>query len=430
MVAGRHRCDSDGRSIHATPRVDVSAMMLRQHRVGRCLKRAWLAASLCWLLAGCAPGAGTEASLMRAYEMSLAVSSAGQYVAWHGGLGDGSSIYIQKVGRDDQLIGQAFRVSDGRRLAYEPDLLLADDQLVVAWYEKDAATGRLTAMMAGIDEAGRLLWRVPVTDATARTKNPVVRQIGQHLHVAWIQQVAVDEEGGGDKEGGTTIWHRRFSLDGVPETPPRQIGQASANTWNLNATVYGTSLIVTYDAAKGAAAHELQMLVVTDKAVRHSQLTPNDGYASLYPDLQVNAAGQAALTWFDEKDGNREVYLLVVPFDVLGTAQMPPPRRITDDKGESIGAYVAWNGPTIGLAWSDEVRGSREIFFATFSDEGHPLGPVRQIGSSEGKASIPSIRASGSGFFIAWNDYIAATGNGHGPVASSAARLQQVSGAP
>ena len=372
---------------------------------------------------------------MRAYELSLAVGPAGQYVAWHGGPGEGASIYVQKVEQDGGLTGQAFRVSDGKRLAYEPDLILVGDQLVVAWYEKEAATGQLTAMMAGADAAGRLLWRVPLSDR-GWAKNPVVRQIGEHLHVAWIEPGAADREGGGDKAGGgdraggATVWHRRFSLNGVPETPPRQIGLASATTWNLNATVYGTSLIVTYDAGQGSAAHELQMLVVTDKAVRHSQLTPDDGHASLYPDLQVNAAGQAALTWFDEKDGNREVYLLVAPFDVLGTPRMPPPRRITQDKGESIGAYVTWNGPTIGLAWSDELHGSREIFLETFSDGGRPLGPVRQIGTSEGKASIPSIRASGSGFLIAWNDYIAAAGNGHGSVASSAARLQWASGAP
>jgi len=361
---------------------------------------------------------------MRAYEMSLAVGPAGAYAAWHGGRGEGSSIHIQKVTPDGQLSGMAMPVSDGRRLAYEPDLLLAGDRLIVAWYEKDAATGQLTAMMAGLDGNGGLLWRVPLADEAVKTRNPVVRQIGRHLHVAWLQQAATEQG------GEAAVWHRRFSLAGVAETRPRRIGSANATSWNLNASVYGASLVVTYDAARGTAAHELHMLVVTDETVRHRQLSADDGHASLYPDIQVNRQGRAALTWFDERDGNREVYLIVAPFEDFLTGHLPPPMRITEDKGESIGAYLAWNGPTLGLVWSDEPGGSREIFVGRFSDDGHPLDVVRQLGTSAGRASIPAIRASGTGFLVAWNDYEATAEGGHMPGTASTARLAWVPGAP
>ena len=37
-------------------------------------------------------------------------------------------------------------------------------------------------------------------------------------------------------------------------------------------------------------------------------------------------------------------------------------RRVTDTKGESIGAYVAWNHNRIGLAWCDNTPGQQEVY--------------------------------------------------------------------
>lgn len=374
--------------------------------------------SIALLLAGCARGPVLVERRMRAQELSLAVTPAGSFVAWHGGFNDGSSIYVQEVA-DGQLVGSATRISDGKRLAYEPDLIAAGDRMFVAWYEKDLGTRALSVWMAGLDLTGGILWRYRLDDGTHVSRNPVVRLVGDRLHVAWIEQAGADNE--------ASVWHQQFSLAGTAETPPEQIGEANRDTWNLNATVSGKSLIVTYDAALAMRAHELQMLVLSGKDVRRRQLSPDDGQASLYPDLQVNDAGQAALTWFDEKDGNREVYLLLAPLEALVTDTMPKAIRITMDKGESIGAYVAWNGSVVGLAWSDNTTGRHELYTQMFLASGRPVGPPRRISASEGQASVPSIRMSGAGFLVAWNDYITISGNGHERLRSSKVCLRQLS---
>jgi len=357
---------------------------------------------------------------MRAYELSLATGEAGQFAAWHGGPHDGSSIYVQQIDGNGRLSGKPARVSDGQRLAYEPDLIFGEGQLIVAWYEKTPDTGQLSARMAGLDLHGRLLWTTPLTDQSLQTRNPVIRRIGKDVHVAWLQQSTTA------RESEATIWYRRFSLEGVPETPPRRIGRASWDTWNLNAAVHGKHFIITYDAAQNTAAHELHMLDVTADDVRHHLLSVDDGQPSLYPDLQINAAGQAALTWFDKRDGNEEIYLIVAPLELLGTNSMPAPRRITNDKSASIGAYAAWNGATLGLAWSDSPYGSREIFVEIFDSTGRSFGPRRAISASRGQASIPAIRPSASGFLVAWNDYTADKGDAHGTDTSSVAEFKWV----
>ena len=86
-------------------------------------------------------------------------------------------------------------------------------------------------------------------------------------------------------------------------------GKASVNTWNLNAaTGDGGDFYVVYDARLGNRQNELQILTDQGGQVRRQQRwTPDDGFASVYPDLALGAAGHAALTWFDARDGNDEV---------------------------------------------------------------------------------------------------------------------------
>lgn len=357
---------------------------------------------------------------MRAYELSLVSGAAGTWAAWHGGGDDASSrIYLQKIDAEGRVLEEPRAISDGKRLAYEPDLILADDRLVVTWYEKDAATRSLNGRLGAFDLSGNLLWHVALGQSGSDVRNPVVRQVGKELAVAWIEQ--------GRAAGDTAdVKVQRFSLDGRPVDETQVIGRANRDTWNLNAAASGSSFVVTYDAANGTSAHEIQMAVVGPSNVKLRRISADDGHASLYPDLQVNGEGQAALTWFDEKDGNREVYLEVAPLDALGQTQ---PTRITHTRGDSIGAYLAWNGSTLGLAWSDEHSGQRDIYARLFDRSGHSAGPAKRVSSSSaGRASVPAIRSAGSGFMIAWNDYVAAGDSAHGSVTSSTAHMKWISG--
>jgi hypothetical protein len=385
------------------------------------LRLSLIAATLAVALAGCASESPVSGDMF-AYEPSVAVTPLGTFAAWHGGTDDRSLIHVQRLDGKDRPAGEPIAVSDGRRLAYEPDLVATANGLAVAWYEKDPATGRLSAWTAGLTPEGRREWLLPLTAGTGNARNPAVRLVGDHLEAVWIEQAAED-----DGSNAAAIWHQRLSPAGEPLAPPRRIGEANRDTWTLNATVAGDSLVVAYDAALGTRAHELQMIMLRDGAVLHRRLSEDDGHASVYPDLQVSASGQAALTWFDERDGNNEVYLLAAPFDRLAGGEVPAPTRISHSEADSIGAYVAWNGQTIGLAWSDDFSGQRDVFAQVFSADGEALGPIRNVGASAEDAGVPAIRASGDGFLIVWNDYVTGTGAGpHGDMASSTIRLARL----
>lgn len=93
------------------------------------------------------------------------------------------------------------------------------------------------------------------------------------------------------------------------------------------------------------------------------RLSADDGSDSKYPDLAFSG-DRAALTWFDVRDGNEEVYLLVAPVADLKEGMERRAGRVTSTPGESIGAYLAWNGSHLGLAWCHDTDGGQhEIYF-------------------------------------------------------------------
>src|SRR5690606_30547671 len=100
---------------------------------------------------------------------------------------------------------------------------------------------------------------------------------------------------------------------------------------------------------------------LADGSTRLARISTDDGFASKYPDLALGEHG-AALTWFDERDGNREIYLTVGALEALRGGAEARAQRITTTPGRSIGAYLDWNGSRIGLAWSDDSSGSYEIY--------------------------------------------------------------------
>jgi hypothetical protein len=184
---------------------------------------------------------------------------------------------------------------------------------------------------------------------------------------------------------------------------------------------------IAFDARAGTHSEEL-FLARVDRggAIALDRLTADDGKPSKYPDVALSGA-DAALTWYDERDGNQEVYLAIVGTDLAGVgADFSWPgiesraRRVTNTPGASIGAYAAWNGDVLGLAWCDDSDGGQhEIFFQTFGRDGAPQAGPRRITNNDTASLIPSIRAARGTFALAWNEYTAPPGDGHGSTGRS-----------
>lgn len=357
----------------------------------------------------------------KAYELVLAVAGDTAAVAWHGADTGLDAIHLQWLDPEGRPRSQPRAVTDGRRRAYEPDLQLIDGDPLLAWYEKDPETTDLTAWLARLNAKGEMLWRRPLSAAGGQARNPVVRVAKGVIHVAWIEGA----------KSGPIVFAATFDAEGGPAAPARIVGRASAKTYNLNAAVDAAGrFYVTYDAQFETKASELYLSVVDGSAVRALRLSGDDGFASVYPDLGLGPDGQAALTWADARDGNPEIYLSVLPLASLTGAGPHPARRLTDTPAASTGAYLAWNGDRLVVVWCDKQEGQSELYAQAFSRSGQATTPIRRLTRSLAQSSIPTIRASGDGFLVAWNAYQTHGAGGHGDVASSTAMTLRLAAKP
>ena len=231
-------------------------------------------------------------------------------------------------------------------------------------------------------------------------RNPVVLPSGDGVFVAWLDRGPT----------GAHVWGRSFDANGDALIEPTKIAEAGATTWNLNADRDGEGQIwLVFDAASKTRAAEIYLARLFDSGASLGiestvRVTGDDGAASAFPDIAVGKE-TLALTWFDERDGNNEVYLYTGPHSTLGEEPVDDSAfRVTYGEGDSIGAYVAWNGAGYGLAWSDFESGSYDIFFRPFSKLGAPRGTARRMTRNSTASLIPAIQPHGKGFALVWNE--------------------------
>ncbi|HUQ52566.1 MAG TPA: hypothetical protein VM692_10115, partial [Gammaproteobacteria bacterium] len=175
-------------------------------------------------------------------------------------------------------------------------------------------------------------------------------------------------------------------------------------TWNLNAAISASGVAwVVFDAQVGTRAEELFLAKLDGEPGSLARLSADDGVRSKYPDLALEGE-RAAITWFDERDGNNEVYMAAGPVADLAQSIDKHARRITITPGASIGAYVAWNAGQIGLAWSEDSGDNYEVLFQPFDATASPLAAARWLTETRANSMIPAIKPCGDGFVLAWDE--------------------------
>lgn len=352
-----------------------------------------LAAILTATLSACSAGGPSQVSQSGAgaFEASVTPLHEGLGVAWYDTRDGNAEIYIRLLGADGRIRGPEHRLTNDPEASYEADIVGAGEGFAVAWYDK-SDDGTLRPRLGLWSETAESLWTLTLAEAG---RNPVVRSFEDALLCAWIEDLS---------EGRAEVWAGWWDLDGRALGAPIRLAAAGATTWNLNAAIdtNGRAYVV-FDAKVDSRSEELYLARLTNAHVRSDRLTADDGFASKYPDL-VFAGDQAALTWFDERDGNREVYLTVARLDDLNSASVAAGRRVTSTPGDSIGAYLAWNANRLGLAWSDNTDGQHEVYFQAFGLHGEPLRASTRLTRSATDSLIPSIQPWRTGFALAWNE--------------------------
>ena len=324
-----------------------------------------------------------------AFEASLAARGDGLAVAWHDQRDGNAEIYLRLLSRDGEPAGPERRLTTDPEASYDPDMVgLGETAFAVAWYDK-AADGALRPRLGVWTTDGRPRWAAALA---ARGRNPVVRVRDRDLFVAWLEDESAE---------AASVWGQWWSTDGKALEPPQRLARAGGTTTNLSADVdrYGRAWVA-FDAKVDTRAEEIFIVRAGGMPMR---LTDDDGKASKSPDLAL-ARTRVAVAWADERDGNQEIYVSVVTPEELDRFAARS-QRVTYTAGESMGAYLAWNGPVLGLAWSDDTEGQHEIYFQFLDANGRDLSvPERQTDTARA-SRMPAIVPWGETFALAWNEY-------------------------
>jgi hypothetical protein len=345
------------------------------------------------VLAACAPPRQISDSGFGAYEVSLAAFDDGLALAWYDTRHGNAEIYVRPLDAAGRDAGPELRLTMTEAQSFEGDIAPLGDAFAVAWYEA-AQDGSVRAQLGVWSRDGAHRWTTPIGVGTGHSRNPVVRSHRDALFCAWIER---------DDGGSELVWAGWWDRDGRSRGAPVALGPASATTWNLSAAVADSgSAVVVFDAQAGTQVEELFLATLADGRVALSQLSTDDGVRSKYPDVAL-AGDDAALTWFDERDGNRDVYLAVASLRGLSPIE-PHARRITNTPGDSIGSYVAWNRHRVGLTWSDDSDGNYEVYFQSFDAGHYPQSAPQRLSETPTNSLIPAIKPWGDGFAVAWDE--------------------------
>jgi hypothetical protein len=333
-----------------------------------------------------------------AYEAALATYGDSLALAWYDTRDGYAQIFVRFIDGTHNPSSE-IQLTRGKRYAYEPSLQLTADRLIAAWYDKAPGEPEMTVHVAAWTRAGKPLWQRRLSVTGHHGRNPVIRVSADKIFCAWLEASRVKQQ--------PSVWVTWLDLDGHSLVAPKRVAPASRDTWNLNAAVdHNGHAWVVFDAHLATKRSELYLLRadVTSSAV--TRISDDDGAASVYPDIAL-AGENVALTWFDYRDGNSEVYLIAGPREWMLTASTVDARsrRVTETRGNSIGAYITWNHDRGGLAWCDDTEGQYDVFFQPFDRNGEALSPAQRLSTSTEWSLIPAIAPWRGGFALAWNEY-------------------------
>ena len=376
----------------------LAAFAAQSRRDTRPAARAFWPCAVLAATAGCSPADQISNSGFGAYEVSLAAWSDGLAVAWYDTRNGNAEVYVRPLDANGRETGSELRLTTTAAESYEADVAPLTDAFAIAWYEKEH-DGAMRAQLGVWKRDGTRVWSTPVKVGSGSSRNPVVRTFGDAVFCAWI------EADGNRRE---SVWGGWWGVDGQPRGTPVRLGAAGETTWNLNAAIAPTGEAwVVFDAHADTRVEELFAATLSEGVVALARLTADDGIRSKYPDLAL-WADRGALAWYDERDGNREIYLAAGVAEDLLLPIEARARRVTTTPGASIGAYLAANGDRIGVAWSDDSSGNYEVFFQSFDADGNPFMPPRRLSDTPTNSMIPAIEPWRDGFALAWDEVVPA----------------------
>jgi hypothetical protein len=284
-------------------------------------------------------------------------------------------------------------VTDSPESTDAPSLVTTDSGYGVAW--ADGRHGKHEIYFNRLDPTGAPAGAsLRVTDTDKFATYPTMAWTGSEFGIAWCEFPRTQDYDG-------EIYFARISAAGVKMGPEIRItsdpGSSVFPSIAWSGAGYGVAWLdrsvpeasVYFARLDPAGLLQGEMI----------QLTTTAGYVN--DPVVVWTGTRYAVTWYDEADGNAEIYLALI--DTLGNASAPI--RITDDPANSTEPRLAWTGTELGLLWLDSRDAPRELYFARLDETGARLSGDIALTANGVFTNAPRLAWTGGEYGVAWEDH-------------------------
>jgi hypothetical protein len=260
---------------------------------------------------------------------------------------------------------------------------------------------------------------VRISTNTGQSYFPSVAASGSHVYVAWEDDTPVSGSGSAHE-----IWMRVSANSGASFGSAIRISTNTGDSEFASVAADGSYVYVAWDddtsvSGSGGKA-EIWMRVSANygasfgSAIRIS----NNAYDSYYPSVAASGS-HVYVAWYDYTPVTGSGSAPEIWMRVSGNngATFGSAIRISTNTGISGDPSVAASGSYVYVAWNDDtpVTGSGsgfEIWMRVSANYGASFGSAIRMSTNTGWSTFPSVAAIGSYVYVAWQDDTLVSGSG------------------
>ena len=253
--------------------------------------------------------------------------------------------------------------------------------LHIAWSD-DRDGNREIYYKRSTDDGAHWGGDVRLTQNAATSIFPSIAAAGADVHVVWEEY----------RDGNAEIYYKRSSDGGATWGPDTRLTFQSSSSFSPSIAAAASGVhLVWFDQRDGNTEIYYKRSTTAGASWEGDTRLTTDSAASLYPAVAI-VGSRVHVAWEEHRDGNGEIYYRQ---SADGGSTWESATRLTASAGASLSPAVSGSGPLVHVVWHDERDGNQEIYDKRSRDGGQTWGTDTRLTNRAGASSYASVRVSG-----------------------------------
>jgi type IX secretion system substrate protein len=321
---------------------------------------------------------------------SIAASGNMVHAVWYDDRDGNFEVYYKRSPDEGISWGSDSRLTISAGTSWFASLAASGSEVHVIWM--DDRDGNFEIYYKRSADGG-LSWSgdTRLTNDTAISQFPSIALSGSIVNVIWQDS----------RDGNTEIYYKRSPDGGLSWGTDTRLTNNSAGSIFASVSASGSIVNVLWEEYRDGNA-EIYDKHSADGGLSWSgdmRLT-NNPVESFSPSAWMSGS-EVHVVWYDTRDGNAEIYYKRSPD---GGVSWGTDTRLTTNAAGSFHPSVTASGSNVHLAWYDERDGNREVYYKSSPDAGISWGTDARLTNNISESSHPSIAVSGQVVHVLWQD--------------------------